>query len=77
MKYFHYKIDNNEVSEYNGEIPSIPPGFIQYKVGLAGESVYYNLANEELTDVISEGIHEDAARRGLEEFLSAFYVSLV
>ena len=77
MKYFHYKIENNEVSEDNGEIPSIPPGFIEYQITSSGESIYYNLGHEELTDVIGEGIDEETAKRGVEEFLYTFYVSLV
>jgi hypothetical protein len=77
MEYFHYKIKNNEVSEHIGEIPSVPVGFIEYKITLSGESIYYKLSNGKLTDVIGEAIHESAAKRRVEEFLSGFNVSLV
>ena len=77
MKYFHYKIKNDEVSEHIGEASSIPPGFIEYKITLTGESVYYKLTDGKLTDVIGEAIHEEAAKRRVEEFISGFNVNLI
>jgi hypothetical protein len=77
MKYFHYTVKDDEVSKQQGEIESVPPGFIEFKITLTGEGVYYKLTDGKLTDVIGEGIHEEAARRRVEEFLSGFNVSLV
>jgi hypothetical protein len=77
MKYFHYIIKNDEITHYTGGIQSVPTDFIEYKITLSGESVYYKLTDGKITDVIGEAIHEDAARRRTQEFLSGFNVSLV
>jgi hypothetical protein len=77
MKYFHYIIKNDEVSDYTGEISSVPVGYIEYKITLTGESVYYKLTNGKVTDLIGEAIHQDAAKRRVEEFLSGLNASLI
>jgi len=76
MKYFHYIIKENEISEYGGETLSVPPDFIEYKVTLSGESIYYKLSNENITDIIGEAIHEPAAKRRVEDFLSGMNTGL-
>ena len=77
MKYFHYTIKGNEISDYKGEIQSIPSDFIEYKITLSGESVYYRLMDKNITDVIGEAIHESAGKRRVEEFLSGINTGLV
>jgi hypothetical protein len=77
MKYFHYLISDNEIKKADGEIQSVPADFIEYKITLSGESVYYKLKNEKLAEIIGEAMHEDAAKRRVEEFVSGFNVSLV
>jgi hypothetical protein len=70
MKYFHYTIKDDEILEYTGEVQTVPSGFIEYKTTLSGESVYYNLTDDTITEMIGEAIHESAAKRRVEEFLS-------
>lgn len=77
MKYFHYTVKDNEIKKADGEIKSVPPGFIEYKITLSGESVYYKLKDEKLSEIIGESMHEDAAKRRVEEFVSGFNVTLV
>ncbi len=77
MKYFQYNITDNEITKAGREIQAVPPGFIEYKITLSGESVYYKLKDERLNEVIGEAIHEAAAKRRVEEFISGFNVSLL
>jgi hypothetical protein len=77
MKYYHYIIKDDEFSGYQGEIDTVPSDFIEYKITLSGESVYYKLADGKITDVIGEAIHEPAAKRRVEEFLSGLNSGLV
>jgi hypothetical protein len=77
MKYFHYIIKQDEIIEYAGEIQFVPSDFIEYKITLSGESVYYKLAAGKITDIIGEAIHEPAAKRRVEEFLSGLNAGLV
>lgn len=77
MKYFRYAITDNEVTNHLGEVDSIPPDFIQYPVSLMGDSVYYQIKNGALREVVSEGASEDTARERVEEFLATFNVNLV
>ncbi len=77
MKYFQYIIEDNEIAEHTGEISAVPSDFIEYKATLSGESVYYKLSNGKLTDVIGEAIHEPAAKRRVEDFISGFNTGLV
>jgi hypothetical protein len=77
MKYFHYIIKDDELSDYNGELQSVPSDFIEYKITLSGESVYYKLTDGKVTDIVGEAIHEPAARRRAEEFLSGLNTGLV
>ena len=70
MKYFHYIIKDDEISEYTGEVQTVSSGFIEYKTTLSGESVYYKLTDDLITEMIGEAIHEPAAKRRVEDFLS-------
>ena len=75
MNYFHYIVANKEIQEYKGEIKALPIGFLECEATLMGESVYYKTVNEKITEVIGEAIHEQAARRRVEEFLSTFLMT--
>lgn len=77
MKYFKYSITDNEIKQSQGEIQVIPTDFIEYKMDLMGEGVYYKVVAGKLTEVIGEGGKEETAHRRVEDFLSAFNVSLV
>ncbi len=77
MKYFHYIIKGDEISEYEGEIQTVPSDFIEYRITLSGDSIYYKLTHEKITDVIGEAIHEPAAKRRVEDFLSGLNTGLV
>jgi hypothetical protein len=72
MKFFHYLTTNKDNIEYIGEIGSIPQGFIESKITLSGLSVYYKIVEVKITEIIGEAIHETAARRRVDEFLSEF-----
>lgn len=72
MKYFRYIIQDDEVTESKGEVGAIPTDFIESKTTLTGQGAYYKSVNGKITEVIGEGIHEPAARRRVDEFLSAF-----
>jgi hypothetical protein len=77
MKTFHYKIEDDEVQESTGEVREIPPDFIEYHNSLGPEKIYYKLSDGKVTDVISEGGHEDLARMRADDFLSALNVNLL
>lgn len=77
MKYFHYNIKGNEILGMAREVQEIPPGFIEYKVNMEGSNIYYRLRDGELAEAIGEAMHEDAAHRRVNEFLSGFNASLV
>ena len=77
MKYIHYKIEENEISENKGEIAEVPADYIKYRATLGAKSVYYKIENQKITDVIGEALTDEAAEREVEDFLSGFNVSLV
>jgi hypothetical protein len=77
MKYFHYTIKGDEFSKYTGEVQSVPPDFIEYQITLSGESLYYKLTEGKITDIIGEAIHEPAAKRRVDDFLSRLNAHLV
>ena len=77
MKYFRYSIANDEIQTFVGEIQSIPLNFIELNSGLGSESIYYKIQDGKITDAIGEGFTEDAARRRVEEFISALNANLV
>jgi hypothetical protein len=72
MKYFHYLLTDEEAINYKGEIKAIPKGFIESKITLSGLSVYYKIEGTKITEMIGEAIHEAAARRRIDEFLSEY-----
>lgn len=72
MKYFRYILTDDELMNYKGEIEAVPPGFIESNSTLSGFSVYYKIEGTKITEIIGEAIHEDAARRRVDEFVSAF-----
>jgi hypothetical protein len=72
MKYFHYLLKDEETIDYKEEIEAIPPGFIESKITLSGFSVYYKIEGTKITEMIGEAIHEDAAKRRVDEFLSEY-----
>lgn len=77
MKNFRYIIVDDEIAEAKGEIASIPQGFIEVKLNMGADKVHYKIENGHLTEAIGEGIHEETARRRIEEFLSTFNVTRV
>jgi hypothetical protein len=72
MKYFRYILTSDELTMYKGEIETIPPGFIESTITLSGLSVYYKIEGVKITEIIGEAIHENAARRRVDEFISSF-----
>jgi hypothetical protein len=76
MKYFRYSIIDDEVKAFTGEIQSIPPEFIQIKSDFWGDSIYYKIEDVQITEVIGEALTEPAARRRVEEFVSALNVNV-
>lgn len=72
MKYFHYLIADEDIITYKGEIEAVPPDFIESTITLSGLSVYYKIEGTIITEIIGEAIHEDAARRRVDEFISEF-----
>ncbi len=72
MKYYRYILTDNELIEYKGEIEIVPPGFIESESTLSGFSVYYKIEGTKIAEIIGEAIQEDAARRRVDEFVSAF-----
>ena len=75
MNYFQYNITDGEIKNAEGEITAVPSGFIKFNITLSGKSVYYKLMDGKITEVIGEAIQEEAARRRVEEFLSAFLMA--
>jgi hypothetical protein len=76
MKRFWYSIADDEIKAFKGEIGDIPPDFVEINSGLGADRLYYRIKNDKITDVISEAIHEAAAKRRAEEFISALNVNL-
>jgi hypothetical protein len=74
MKHFWYSIADDEIKAYLGEIEAIPPGFIELN---SSASVYYKIKDTKITDAIGDAIHEPAARRRVQEFISALNASLI
>lgn len=72
MKYFHYFITDEDHIGYKGEVDKVPPDFINSKETLSGFSVYYKITDAKITEMIGEAIHEEAARRRVDEFLSEY-----
>ena len=72
MKYFRYIITEDELISYKEEIGVVPAGFIESTSTLSGLSVYYKIEGTKITEIIGEAIHEEAARRRVGEFVSAF-----
>jgi len=72
MKYFHYLIADEDTVTYKGEIEAVPSGFIESQITLSGLSVYYKITDVKITEIIGEAIHEDEARRRVDEFLSEY-----
>ncbi len=72
MKYFRYVLTEDELINYKGEIEAVPEGFIESEITLSGLSVYYKIEGVKITEIIAEAIHQDAARRRVSEFVSAF-----
>lgn len=72
MKYFHYLITDEDIVSYRGEVETVPPGFIESKATLTGFCVYYKLTGTQITEMISEAMHEEAARGRVDEFLSEY-----
>lgn len=76
MKYFLYKIQDDEISEACGELTSIPNGFIEYQNTLGIERIHYKIQDTVITEVIGEANSEETARRRVGDFLSAFHVDI-
>lgn len=72
MKYFHYLIEDEDMVTYKGEVEAIPSDFLECNATLSGLSLYYKVTGEEITEIISEAIHEEAARGRVDEFLSEY-----
>lgn len=76
MKYYHYTITDDEITESRGEVLSIPTDFIEYPITMTGERVFYKSLNGILKEIIAEGGNADSAERRANEFLSALNVNL-
>jgi hypothetical protein len=76
MKYFWYSITDDEIKDFLGEVSARSAGFIKSAESLGGVNVYYKSKDGKLIEVIGEAIHEQAARRRIEEFLSTFNVNI-
>lgn len=72
MSYYHYIIIDEEIKASAEKITVVPADFIEYEATLLGDSVYYKIVNGKITELIGEAIHEEAARRRVNEFLSEF-----
>lgn len=72
MKYFHYVITDEDIVHYKGEVDSVPLGFLTSESTLSGFNIHYKIEGENVTEIISEAMNEDAARRRVEEFLSSY-----
>jgi len=72
MKYFHYILTDDKLIKFKGEVEVVPPDFIESTITLTGLCVYYKIEGTKITEVIGEAMHEDAARRRVDEFISAF-----
>ena len=75
MKYFRYIIKGEDLAEYKGEVNSVPSDFIEYESTLSGESIYYKIVDGNIVEAIGEAIHENAAKRRVDEFLAAYNAS--
>jgi len=76
MKHFRYSIVEDEIAQLKGEIDEVPEGFIEYHNDFSPEKIYYKIDNKKVTEVIGEGYDEEAAKRRVEDFLSALNVNL-
>jgi len=72
MRYHHFIIEDEEIVKYKGQIGGVPSGFIAYPSTLSGENIYYKIVDDKITEAIGEAMHEEAARRRVGDFLSAF-----
>ena len=77
MKRFWYSIVDDEIKALNGEIENIPSGFIELDDSLGADRLYYRIQDGKITDAIGEGVHEEAARRRVQELISALNVNLL
>ena len=76
MKHFRYSIAEDEIVGLKGEIGEVPEVFIEYHNDFSPEKIYYKIDNKKVTEVIGEGYDEEAAKRRVEDFLSALNVNL-
>ena len=70
MKYFHYNIKDDEIVTSQGEVHTVPADFIEYRVNMMGQRVFYKIRNGKLTELIAEGGDVDNANRKAEDFLA-------
>jgi hypothetical protein len=77
MKYFRYTIEDDLVKSTEGEVNEVPAGFIECEEGFGPDSLYYKIVDTNVTEVIGEAFHEDAARRRVEDFLSRLNAHLL
>jgi hypothetical protein len=76
MKYFWYRITDEEISALIGEVEVVSPEFIELKSTLVGERVYYKIKDGKITEAIGEGLSEESAKRRVQEFISALNVNV-
>jgi hypothetical protein len=76
MKYFLYKIREDEIQENCGEVSAIPEDFIEYQNSFGIDRIHYKIHNTKITEVIGEADSEETARRRVGDFLSAFHVNV-
>jgi len=76
MKLFHYIIKENEITESQGEIHTVPADFIEYRASMMGERIFYKVKNGEVCEVIAEGGDASNAERRADEFLAGFNVNI-
>ena len=76
MKHFRYKVEDDEIKGLIGEVETIPPGYIEMNNSMGADRIYYKITGGKITEAIGEAIHEPAAHRRVEEFISSFNVNL-
>ena len=76
MKRFRYKINDDLITKMEEEINGIPYDFIESESSFGHEKIYYKIEGTKITEVISEGLEETAAKRRAEDFLSALNMNL-
>jgi hypothetical protein len=63
MKLFQYIVREDEIVKSQGEVHTVPADFIEYRVNMMGQRVFYRIKSGKLTELIAEGGDEENAHR--------------